>query len=192
MRKALQRQTGAVPATLQGNKERGQVLFRLYSRIKRRIQLKSILRIALWTLAGFFVISAQAQTNPGNYVSTTVKVDIGVATKARFCFGPASSPCVGQTVVFVNYPDGFYQVVFNYATPSQQGSAAIPLTYTVTRSSDPDNDSNQFTSVVVNTAQSGTIGARTVTLVSASFQSEQVGSANRNETLGGSATLTIQ
>lgn len=151
--------------------------------------LSIIVAIALLVVGGTVTL---AQTLPGTYNSSFVKVDIGVATKAKFCFGPVSSPCVGQTVVFVNYPDNNYQVVFNYATTNQQGSATIPLTYTITRSSDPDHDSNQLTSVVVNSAQSGTIGARTVTLVSASFQSEQVGPHNQNETIGGAAQLTIQ
>lgn len=139
---------------------------------------------------GLFACTSRAQTT---YTSTTVKVDPGVAIKAMFCFGPASNPCIGQTVVFVNYPNNTYQVVFNYAKPNQQGSAAIPLTYSVTRGEDPDHDSNQLTSVTVTSTQSGTVGGQTVTLNrGAGFESEQVGSSNRNETLGGSATLTIQ
>lgn len=144
-----------------------------------------IINLALLILLG--ACSLRAQTT-----ITSTKVIVNTAEKAEFCFGPASSPCIGQTVVFVNYPDRFYQVIFNYAAPGQQGSAAIPLTYTLTPSSDPDHDSNRLNSVVVDTTQSGTVGSVTVQLnPGASFQSEQIGSTNRNETLGGQAMLTI-
>lgn len=126
--------------------------------------------------------------------STKVLVNIGVSTRAEFGFGPESDPFIGATVVFVNCSrlgTGTYVVVTDYGRVGQQSSEAIPLTCEVTSSPDDDGDSNQRTSVVVTSAQSGQVGGQTVTLNSANFQSEQVGSANRNETLGGSAEITF-
>src|SRR5258708_7056456 len=140
-------------------------------------------------VVGATLLKAQSGTT---YNSTYVKVNISTATQAMFGFGPVSNPLVGQTVVVVQCAYSRYFVYTNYATTSQQSSGVIPLTCSVTRSSDPDGDSNQYTSVVVTSAQSGTVGSQTFTLNSASFQSEQVGLHNQNETLGGSAQITVQ
>jgi hypothetical protein len=145
----------------------------------------------LATLALFVVGTVSAQS-PTTYNSTYVKVNVGTATQAMFGFGPTSNPVIGQTVVFVQCAFNRYFVYTNYATTSQQGSGAIPLTCSVTRSKDPDGDSNQYTSVTVTSAQSGQAGNQTFTLNSASFQSEQVGMHNQNETLGGAAQITVQ
>jgi hypothetical protein len=140
----------------------------------------------------FSAITLAAQSS-GTFNSTYVKVNIGVATRAMFGFGPASNPIIGQTVVFLTCDGstGSYSVVFNYATTSQQSSGTIPLACSVTYSKDPDGDSNQYTSVVVTSAQSGQVGGRTVTLNSASYQSEHTGPHNQNETIGGAAQITV-
>jgi hypothetical protein len=151
-----------------------------------RYKLFAVATLALLVVG---VPLAKAQTA---YNSTYVKVNIGVATQAMFGFGPTSSPVIGQTVVIVQCAYNRYFVYTNYATVNQQLSGAIPLTCSVTRSRDPDGDSNQYTSVVVTSAQSGQVGSQTVTLNSASFQSEQVGMHDQNETLGGSAQITMQ
>jgi len=155
--------------------------------------VKKLIVVAV-LLFGAIGLNVKAQSS-GTYNSTYVKVNIGVATRAMFGFGPVGNPIIGQTVVFMqcdNGSTGTYSVVTNYATTSQQSSALIPLTCSVTYSKDPDGDSNLYTAVVVKSAQSGQVGSQTFTLNSASFQSEHVGMHNQNETIGGAAQITVQ
>lgn len=159
---------------------------------------KVFVAIAILALLVVGATAVLAQST-GTYNSTITRVNIGVATKTMFGFGPVSNPIIGQTVVFVGCTwngsswGGSYTVLTNYAKPGQQSSGAIPLTCDVFQTlHDPDGDSNKYTSVVVTSAQSGQVGSQTVTLNSASFQSEQTGMHNQNETLGGSAQITVQ
>lgn len=154
--------------------------------------MKSITRISIWTIWLLILVAvANGQTTLD---STYVHVNIGNYGAALFGFGPKSSPLIGSTAVSVGCGsdgNGLYTVYTNYGTPTMQTSARIPLTCTITTSSDPDGDSNQLASVVVTSAQSGTVGGQTVKLNSASYQSERIGGHSQNETIGGAAQLTI-
>jgi hypothetical protein len=148
--------------------------------------------LALLVVGTTPVVKAQSIST---YNSTAVQVDIGVATKAKFGFGPVSSPFIGATVVFIstNYAGtGTWTVYTHYATVNQQSSGPIPLTASVAVSKDPDGDSNQYTAATIKSAQPAQVGNQTFTLNSASFQSEHVGEHNQNETLGGAAQITVQ
>lgn len=158
--------------------------------------MKSVIRIAIWVISALILNCIFAGYSPAQTTlqSTYVHVNIGNPGAALFGFGPASSPLIGATAVFVGCGsdgNGIYHVYTNYGTPNRQNSGPIPLTCTITVTADPDRDASAFTSVVVTSAQSGNVNGQAVKLNNASYQSETVGGHSQSETLGGSVTLTI-